>query len=338
MDKSNIQSIWARFKDSPLYKIGRFITNSAAIALLITAVLFVYQEHEERARTEKIIHNLQDISTDMLSVQQSLSTRYLGIFPNYIQVANDLLQNCSPKDSIIVFEDVLYYGYISKPEEFVKMNNLLLSHADDGGNVTIVYYNEDGRTFHRMVREALISSSFYGSMENERRSNTNRSQARQSLEQLRIQDTLLCNKYFTLSDKKDPGYIESMLSRYLQSPLLPLCKEDPTTLQEVTSMCARIDSVRTQHLGGKTPSNVSFFDFENMNRAITKVISSVYLSHGVDLWPMDEYLTMSCWLAGEQAVLAFPSKWSSDEIGFFSQDPAFARYIKAMFLGVKSSL
>lgn len=325
-------------RQSPLFKIGRFITNSAAIALLITAVLFVYQEHEERARTEKIITNLQDISTDMLSVQQSLSTRYLGIFPNYIQAATDLLQSCNPKDTIIIFEDVLYYGFVSKPEEFVKMNNLLLSHAVDGGNVTIVYYNEDSRTFHRMVRENLISSSFYGSMENERKNNTSRSQARQSLEQLRIQDTLLCNKYFNLSDKKDPGHIESRLLRYLQTPLLPLCEENSATLPDVANMCARIDSVRIRFLGGKTPSNVSFFDFENMYRAMTKEITSVYSAHGVDLWPLDEYLTMSCWMAGEQAVLAFPSKWSSDEIGFFSQDPAFARYIKAMFLGVKSSL
>ncbi|MCQ2317534.1 MAG: hypothetical protein MJZ90_01255 [Bacteroidales bacterium] len=58
----------------------------------------------------------------------------------------------------------------------------------------------------------------------------------------------------------------------------------------------------------------------------------------IKLVPLNEYLTMSCWMVKSttnmRAVLAFPSKYSSDEIGFYSQDDAFARYISTMMGGI----
>lgn len=324
------RQLWDKFQESAVFKIGRFIANSAAIALLITAILFVYQEYEERERSDRIISNLQGIAQDMMGVQKSLSTRYLGIFPNYIQVVTNLLEESAPKDTVIIFEDVLYYGYLSRPKEFLQMNRRLLSHADSGGPVTIVYYDEDGRTFHRMIREEWISPALYASMEKERNVKLN------SIGEIRSLDSLLCNKYFNLSRDRDLAAFEARVNRATQSLLTPLCEEDDEP--GLLGLCARIDSLRLLHLAGKPLTQIGFFDYEAMDRAIAKEIAAEYRAHGIELLPLDEYLTMCCWLAGDRAVLAFPSKWSSDEIGFFSQDPAFARYITTMLVGARSSV
>ena len=53
---------------------------------------------------------------------------------------------------------------------------------------------------------------------------------------------------------------------------------------------------------------------------------------------MNEYLTMSCWLVRDKTVLAFPSKYATEEIGFISQDKAFVDYIHTMLVGVRSQL
>lgn len=327
--KQKIKDYWSKLKDTTIFKIARVIGNSASIALLITAILFVYQEVGERERTDHIIENL-------LSVQNSISTRYLGLFPGYIHEVNELLQDCPPKDSIIIFEDVLYYGFVSNPEEFVHMNQLLLKHADEGGHVTIVYYNENGRTFHRINRESLISSTLYAAMEKERNSRQSVNSKESSLDQIRNEDTTLCRKYFALSRDNDPKSFNEKIKRQTQATLTPHFKED--YMPDVLDLCVQIDSIKSHWLTHKKNAEIDFFDYEEMYRSVTMTISSCYKEHGLDLIPMDEYLTMSCWLAGKRAVLAFPSKWSSDEIGFFSQDPAFAQYIKTMLLGVKSSM
>jgi hypothetical protein len=50
---------------------------------------------------------------------------------------------------------------------------------------------------------------------------------------------------------------------------------------------------------------------------------------------------MSCWMSivngKESAIFTFPSKDSTDEIGFISQDAAFSKYIQTMLNGMKLS-
>lgn len=109
-------------------------------------------------------------------------------------------------------------------------------------------------------------------------------------------------------------------------------------------MCIEIDSVKQACLGnGKPVEDILFSDYETMYRGISKVIVKYYSKYGIDLVPLDEYLTMSCWLVRKsdrkevRAVLAFPSKYSTDEIGFYSQDEAFSKYIGTMLEGVKQN-
>ena len=65
-------------------------------------------------------------------------------------------------------------------------------------------------------------------------------------------------------------------------------------------------------------------------------------SKNIELLPLKEDLMMCCWMRSYKgkgrAIFAFPSKYSTDEIGFISQDKAFVRYINTMLKGVKGSL
>lgn len=104
-------------------------------------------------------------------------------------------------------------------------------------------------------------------------------------------------------------------------------------------MCKEIQKIKEKYLK-KDINKISFNDFEMMDREISMVIAEAYKIRNINLVPLDEYLTMSCWMikygntSGIKAVLAFPSKYSSDEIGFYSQDEAFSRYISTMLNGL----
>lgn len=149
-------------------------------------------------------------------------------------------------------------------------------------------------------------------------------------------DSLNCRRYFVHTRDADLDAFEARVKRYSNS-LSSNCREDLNSPDLIAS-CERIDSIKNYWIAQKEVSDIDFYDLENMYRAISKEMANLYNSLGIELIPLDEYLTMSCWLAGDRAVLAFPSKWASDEIGFFSQDPAFVRYITAMLTGVRSSL
>lgn len=318
-------SFWRRtykaFKNSFIYRIVQFIISSAAVSLLITLIIFAVEQKEDAERTEAMIGNLELISGDLIEVQNSVSTRYLGLFPDYLAEVNALLSQRDVKDDIVIFEDVLYYGILSKPEDFIKMNHSLLSHTDAGGKATIVYYNPDGATFRRMIQESRISPEFFASMDIDRESTY-------------MNENQICEKYFALSRQKDPMAFERNVNSYL-APLLTHSKFQDALGKELETLYYELDSVKTDCLGGKPYEQVTFADYMKMYRGMTNLLEEHYRQHGVELIPIDEYLTMTCWLVSGQAVLAFPSKYATDEIGFYSKDPAFSKYINTMLDGVR---
>ena len=91
----------------------------------------------------------------------------------------------------------------------------------------------------------------------------------------------------------------------------------------------------------ETPANNPKFNVDdwivNKGRSIRKII-------GIDT-SLNDYLTMSCWLIkpankrhSVKSILAFPAKYSSDEIGFYSQDELFSEYITTILQGVRGEL
>ena len=318
---SRWKKLYSAFKKSFIYRIVQFIISSAAVSLLITLIIFAVEQKEDAERTEAMIGNLESISGDLIDVQNSVSTRYLGLFPDYLTEVNSLLSQRKVKDDIVIFEDVLYYGILSKPDDFIKMNHSLLSHTDAGGKATIVYYNPEGATFRRMIQESRISPDYFAAMDIDRDSSE-------------LNETQICEKYFAKTRQKDPKAFERNVNSYL-APLRTHSHYEDALGKELETLYYKLDSVKTQCLGGKPYSKVEFMDYLDMYRGMTHLLEDQYSRHGVELIPIDEYLTMTCWLVSGQAVLAFPSKYATDEIGFYSKDPAFNKYINTMLDGVR---
>ena len=332
--------------------VGFLITviKSAAVGLLFAVLCFaydVYHDSEQDAQLEASIDKLAKI-------EQSLSTRYLGIFPEYIEEIGRLFDNITPTDTIVIFEDVLYYGIKSRPKEFYNMHKKLFEHAMNGGSVTVAYYNfiKSNQTplfkdiFHKMIKESRISSNYHAIMNERYVNEINKLQeAKQRIEPevfAKI-DSLLCEEYFEATKRDDTDKFKKDIDAYLSKELVSNMDPNSSAAEYVTNqMCEEIDNVKQHYLGhGKTIDDISFSDYEMMYRDISQVIVSYYTKFNIELVPLEEYLTMSCWLVKGgnrkevKTVLAFPSKYSTDEIGFYSQDEAFSRYIGTMLDGVK---
>ena len=78
-------------------------------------------------------------------------------------------------------------------------------------------------------------------------------------------------------------------------------------------------------------------------KEMSNTISDFFAQNeNIELIPLNENMMMSCWLSDingdEKAIFAFPSKYSTDEIGFISQDGAFSKYIRTMLNGIKLSI
>ena len=307
----------------------RIITNSAVFGLIVTLAIFVYEQYKNSEQTKEIVNNL-------MAVQESISTRYLGLFPDYLDRINAIFEDAQPKDSVIIFEDVLYYGFMSKPDQFKKMHRKLISLSDEGSHITIAYYNPGGRTFKRMVLDQYVATQYMAKMDMERRALVKGGRGRRiSIRELRTTDSLICEQYFVKTRSDAPENFSRIVDRY-RSPLANITGQEQGLDFELEVLYGKIDSIKTAWLD-KEYDEICLCDFEYMYREISKALSEEYLKHGIELIPIDENLSMSCWLVADKAILAFPSKYATDEIGFFSQDPPFSNYIHTMLNGLRGN-
>lgn len=311
-------------------KIYKFISNSAIFGLVLTLAIFVYEQYKSSMQTKEIVDNL-------MYVQKSLSTKYLGIFPDYLDRINEILENAQAKDTVVIFEDVLYYGSVSKPEEFKKMHKKLISLAYSGSQVTIVFYHPKGRNFRRMIIDLYVSTKYLAQMDMERRALLQHEEKgkRINFKEFRSKDSLVCEQYYDKTRVDSPDGFRENVDKY-RKPLANITGAETGLTRELENLYDRMDSVKSAWLAADY-DKICLRDFENMFREITDMMSEEYQKHGVELLPIDENLPISCWLVSDKAILAFPSKYASDEIGFFSQDPAFSKYIKIMLNGVRGN-
>lgn len=321
-----------------------YFKDTAIIGLLVTVAISTFQIFQATRQTKQLSTSLKYMD----NVQKALTTHFLGVFPGYIPEINNLLQSFkdendnSSNDTIIIFEDVLYYGIVSSPEEFIKMNKLLLELADQGYHIVIAYYNsgEYSPIFKMIVQDELISPE-------------NSSRMFEELLQLRrgavpTRDTLnsLREKYYDLSRKKSHKTIKKYEEKVSAFRKKLYTEKMPTKTpldKEIVSMCMELDSIKYYYMGDdkKDIMSITFNDFVNMYRGFNNQIKQHFTRNErpnfIELIEMNEYMTMSCWLVKNKAILAFPSKYASDEIGFESQDNAFVNYIQTMLAGVRSN-
>ena len=297
----------------------------APIGLILSIIFFIVSTYSANRSTEKLVDNL-------LQIEQSLSTKYVGIFPNYLPQINELLEDAQKNDTIIIFEDVLHYGIFSSPDEFKEMTYKLLD-LSKTNKITIVYYNIDSsqnRIFRRSIQESRIKMQYLGKLSKERaelmrelRRNNNNTEG-QSQNNFRIADSIVSEKYFAYS-KIEPDF-EKKVEKYLT----PLFNPE----KDADSLFFYIDEIKRKYIG-KPAKTITFSDFYNLYEGIDKMLIAALDRNGVELIGVNEFHVMNCWKVGNKAILAFPSKYATNEIGFITQDPVFSDYILTMLKGVK---
>lgn len=370
------------------YQVIKVIMNSASFAFVLSIAFFAYETWESKRETREVVNNLVEI-------QNSLSTRYLGLFPEYISNINVLLEQAiasqnrsKEQDSIIIFQDVLYYGILSDPDGFCNLNKNLLKLSDDGCHITIAYYGLQSDPFKRMLKDALIDSRYYGAYQESllaHRSNMHHlngelaalqyapntaeyqaallekvkqyfpeiydrlskqyageNSGRRIMRKLNDRlyvDSIVCERYFDSTKVVLKEELTKKRKRYLKN--IPLDRKSKDTLSlEVNQMCKELDRIKDVHMGKKY-EDIQFADYQKMYVEMSETILEMYASHpNIELLPLSETLLMSCWLTKvggeERAIFAFPSKYSTDEIGFISQDKAISDYIHKMLSGIQS--
>ena len=341
-----------RIKGTRGYEILAAFIKSAAVGMLFAVICFVYDIIHDSEQDKQLEQSIEKLA----SIEQSLSTRYLGIFPEYVNEIGDLFDNLESSDTVVVFEDVLYYGIKSRPREFRNMNSRLFEHALNGGSITVSYYDfvKDPETpawvdiFHKMIIESRIDPKYHAEMSERRK--TRMVELRNNQQDYRSEahrfDSLLCEEYFSATRNDDVLKFKKDVDTYLGKDLISV--EEGQTFSKAESithqMCLEIDSVKQCYLGnGKAIEDILFSDYEQMYRKMSEVIVKYYSRCGINMVPLNEYLTMSCWMVKKsnrkevKTVFAFPSKYSTDEIGFYSQDEAFSKYIGTMLEGVKQN-
>ena len=341
-----------KWKETKAYILLSTFIKSAAVGLLFAVICFVYDVYHDSEQDKQLDQSIEKLA----SIEQSLSTRYLGIFPEYISEIEELFNNLDPADTIVIFEDVLYYGIKSRPKEFCELNNKLFEHALNGGSITIAYYDIAKaehtpawiNIFHKMIMESRIDSKYHAVINESRTKEImmRREEGRiMDRNELNILDSTLCETYFCATRDDDFQKFKKDVDAYLSKTLVNNERQNPTGAEKIShKMCVEIDSIKQYYLGnGKETVDIHFSDYEEMYRQMSEIILKYYTKYGIDMVPLDEYLTMSCWMVrkgnrkGVETVLAFPSKYSTDEIGFYSQDEAFSRYIGTMLEGVRQN-
>ena len=324
-----MSEFWNKMKASKAMRFLKIISESASFALFVSIIFFAYEMIENMQESKEMTDNL-------VQIQNSLTTKYLGIFPNYLPAINDLYANARQGDSIVIFEDVVYYGIKSRPEEFKSFNLHLLNLRNGGSNVVVAYYNPESMVFHKMIQEGRFPS-YVKEMQKERKhilDSLNTQYKTTYLDFMRI-DSILSEKYFTLEKGNNPQKFKDEISAYLD-PIHANGKEKLVTRaeQDINEMCIRIDSIKDFYLN-RDEDAITFADYKAMYKAMSAEVTQLYTKYGFDLIQLNDYLMMSCWMTGDKIIFAFPSKYNTEEIGFSSQDPAFSKYVRTMLEGVK---
>lgn len=400
-------SFFDKIRQYNFFRVVKFITESAVFAIFLSLILFGVETFNNMKESSELSQSMQGLSQNLLSIQNSLSTRYLGEFPNFLPNINQLYKDASAGDSIVVFEDVLFYGMISGPKEFYEASLKLFDLAANGSPVLISYYIPEGIAFNFMLQEMLLSPEYYKNYRNtlklfhKRRAlykqrrrvvidscvnnsmtkfetdkqltlllddcfgdivdkavlskqkermlakpqqqvdgDGDMSAQRDDGEQIRL---MYLEKYFAKTRDANPSAFTELVSKYRTPTVRAELADAPTRIQKETEeMCQKMDSIRLECLGNENEpvTNIKFSDFKKMFIGMTNVMVEMYRRYpSIKLVPIDDFISIRCWfVSGKaesgQAIMAFPSRYSSSEIGFFTTDETTKNYIRTMQRGI----
>ena len=259
-----MSDMWKKLKASKAMRFVKIVSESASLALFLSIIFFAYEMVENMQESKEMTDNL-------VKIQNSLTTKHLGIFPNYLPSINDLFREATPGDSIIIFEDVLYYGFRSKPDEFKSYNRHLLELRNGGSHVIVAYYDPNGIAFHQMVQENRFGSQL-AAFQHERKivfDSLMLLAKNNIIVNIAREDSILSEKYFELERTANPREFERIVRAYLK----PITSENDTqerrSDQDIYSTCRKIDAIKEAYLNKKI-EDITFFDSKTCLRKLQK--------------------------------------------------------------------
>ena len=327
-------------------KFLTFIGNSAPFALLLSIILFGVEFIKNDNEFDKTINDLQTIKISLKEVEQSLSTRYIGIFPDYLGEINKLLTESleSPKEisKIIIIEDVLFYGAFYNKFEFKKMIQQITEFSNKPGNeVIIACYDNNNKEWRkrRMFREVVQFSWMRDSdlpsfrqeiykMADSLQKVENAKSNRPGYYYRRISDSIISEKYFA----RYRDIEREEFSKRLNDILTSFYNEEEKDYQFFDDF----DKIKDACIN-KPVNTITYYDFYTMYNEVTEKMKDFLPNHKIKIIQVDDYLTMSCWSNGKKALFALPGRYSAEEIGFITHDKAILDYIDVMLQGISSS-
>lgn len=404
-----MSEFWKKMKASKTMHFFKIVSESATFALFLSIIFFGWEMFDNMQESKEMTDNLNAISTNLVDVQNSLSTRYLGEFPDFLPDIKNLYAQAQPGDSIVILEDVLFYGITSAPKEFYEASGRLLELADQGSPVMISYYKHNGLAYNMTVQEWLLSPECYKNYRDTMQLFRQRSQlyhdhkkvlidscARQKMpkeetdrlivellkqyfvdvvgqkaidmqaerivhpvmkpdnmnpenvrsarkdDNAQVRDLLL-ERFFAKTRDADKKQFMTMVNKY-RRPTVEVAVTKGASRREIETlkMCQKMDSIRVKYLGKEdAPINhLTYADFMKMYQEMTDVMQHTYEKYpSIKLVPIDDFLSVRSWLVcnkkgDSQAIMAFPSRYSSSEIGFYTTDESTRNYIKTMQRGI----
>ena len=268
--------MFEKLRSSKTYKIVDGIATSAILALLLSLVFFAYDVYKDDEQDRQDNEHFEQSMLQLEGIMQSLSTRYLGAFPTYLSETLNVFDHMQPQDTVIVFEDVLYYGIKSKPDEFRRFNQILINHARQGGKVIVAYYDNHATSlvtnvFRSMVKEGRIALQYHPLMqlEMEQRINETKEKNKQVVARL---DSAITDKYYIQTRAQDSEAAEKERQSYLDKTLVANLGHAGQSGYDIVicRLCMDLDSIKQHYLGnGKTLEDVHYADYERMYSDMT---------------------------------------------------------------------
>jgi len=313
--------------------IYKMMVGIAPLGLVLSIMFFTLQARESKELVANLSH-----------IEQSLSTRHIGIFPDYLDRINQLLAETPDYSGdtaqIIIFQDVLFYGALYNGKAFKKMVQQLAELAPRT-RIAIAYYDNvkdwrSGRMFREVVQQAWMYQEDLPRLiqERSRISDSLREESagrgESALNRLLRADSIASERIFALYRDNTRNDRQNNFQRK-QRKILQFNFYDAEANDDL--LFKRIDELINACFD-RDVREITFYDIFTLYSRLTDEMKAFFDTHNILTIPLNDYLTMSCWSNGEKVLFAFPGKHAAKEIGFISHDRAILDYIVTMFEGV----
>jgi len=210
-----------------------------------------------------------------------------------------------------------------------------LTKISQNRQITIAYYDHSdnmraSRMFREVVQESWMRPSDLARLADEKitllRDTSFYSQIK-GIKRMNYIDSIVSEKYFAIYRDKEKTEFSKRLEKIL-IPLYDASNRDYPVFKQ-------IDNIKQKYLK-KDIKDITFNNLFSACREITDELIAFYGTNKIELIPLTNYLTMSCWSNGKKVLFALPGRYAADEIGFISHDIAILQYINTMLEGVKS--